>query len=116
MKAIAVKTKAGDTVLIEVDDTPVETIDVTPPGGGTIAGTGKAAETIQKLQEVGTVIADVCRTLQERIESSLQAAKPSELTLEFGVKLAGETGIPLVTKGSIEGTFQVTAKWDFSGK
>jgi hypothetical protein len=34
--------------------------------------------------------------------------------LLFGVKLAGEAGVPLVTKGMVEGTLQITAKREFT--
>jgi hypothetical protein len=112
MKAIKAVTQKGKECYIEISE------PLTPAGGGAaggkIAAAGKSAETIMKLAEVGDVIADVCQTLQDRIQAAFGATKPSELTLEFGVKLAGETGIPLVTKGSVEGTFQVTATWDFS--
>lgn len=110
MKAIPVRTEAGRQIYIEVEEafTPVAA------RGGTVAGKSKATELVGRLQDVGDAIADVCRTLQVRIEQALGASKPSELTLEFGVKLAGEAGLPLVTKGSVEGTFQVSAKWSFS--
>jgi Trypsin-co-occurring domain 1 len=111
MKAIKVQTDAGHEMYIELSE---EIMPVAGgESGGTIASAGKAAETIKKLDEVGDAIADVCRTLQDRIQTALGTSKPSELTLEFGVKLAGEAGIPLVTKGSVEGTFQVTTTWNF---
>lgn len=112
MKAIQVKTENGQTVYIQVSD------EIPPAssarGGGKVAGGGKLAEKIKDLKDVGVAIADVCRTLQDQIQAGLAQSKPSELTLEFGVTLAGEIGFPLITKGSTEGTFQVTAKWDFS--
>lgn len=111
MKAIKVETEAGQVVYIEVSDEITPTVGGV--AGGTVAGGEKVVEKLNKFKEVGTAIADVCRTLQDQIQSALDKSKPSELTLEFGVKLAGEMGIPLVTKGSSEGTFQVTAKWDF---
>lgn len=111
MNAIKVQTNTGREIYVEYIE------DITPStksfGGGTIASGEKAAEVLKKLDEVGDAIADVCRTLQDRIHAALGASKPSELTLEFGVKLAGEAGVPLVTKGSVEGTFQVSAKWNF---
>jgi hypothetical protein len=111
MNAIKIQTNTGREIYVELS----EGITPTTKGlaGGTIAGGDKTGEMIKKLDEVGDAIADVCRTLQDRIHAALGASKPSELTLEFGVKLAGEAGVPLVTKGSVEGTFQVSAKWNF---
>jgi hypothetical protein len=111
MKAIMMQTDTGREIYVELSS------GITPAtkrlGGRRIASGGKATEVIKKLDEVGDAIADVCRTLQDRIHATLGASKPSELTLEFGIKLAGEAGVPLVTKGSVEGTFQVSAKWSF---
>ncbi|QDV15596.1 hypothetical protein Pan153_02120 [Gimesia panareensis] len=112
MNAIKVETDSQKTILIESAD--VEVAPAPGAGGGSIAGGDELVEKLHSLGEVGDAIADVCKTLQDRINSSLEASKPSELTLKFGVTLAGEMGIPFVTKGSAEGTFQVTAKWDFS--
>jgi Trypsin-co-occurring domain 1 len=110
MNAITVTTKTGKAIYVEVAD-PVTAKALR---GGEIAGGGKIAEAVTELAEVGDVIADVCRTLQERIDAALQKTKPSELALQFSITLAGETAIPLITKASAEGTFQVSAKWVFA--
>ena len=114
MKTIKVETETGRIIHFEVADT----VAAAPRrrGRGQIAGGGKVKETIKQLKDVGESIADVCQTIQDQIQAALQKSKPSELTLEFSITLAGETGIPLVTKGTAEGTFQVTAKWDFTKK
>ena len=111
MNAIKVTTKTGKPIYLEVAD-PVPARRAAR--GGQISGGGKIEEAVTQLAEVGDVIADVCRTLQERIEAALQKTKPTELALEFSVTLAGESAIPLITKASAEGTFQVSAKWVFA--
>jgi len=111
MEAIELKTATGQSILIEVADVPQ--VAAGRKAGG-IAGVGeKAVKTIEELEDVGIAIADICNTLQGQIQGALQKSKPSELTLEFGVTLAGEAGVPFVTKGTAEGTFKVTAKWNF---
>ena len=113
MEAIELKTQTGQSVFIEVAEMP-QTATVARSGGVAKVGGGKVAKTIAELKDVGNAIADVCNTLQGQIQDALQKSKPSELTLEFSITLAGEAGIPFVTKGTAEGTFQVTAKWDFN--
>ena len=112
MKAISIDTESGQPILISVS----ENIDIitAPTGGGTIADEEAASRTVRRLEDVGATIAEVCRSMQQKIQSALGEAKPEELTLEFGVKLAGEAAIPLITSSTVEGTFQVTAKWDFT--
>jgi hypothetical protein len=112
MEAIELKTQTGQSVLIEVATVPPLAAGF--KSGGVAGVDEKVAKTIKQLKDVGDAIADVCNTLQEQIQKALQKSKPSELTLEFSITLAGEAGIPFVTKGAAEGTFQVTAKWDFN--
>jgi len=109
MRSINMKTDSGRIIQLEVVDAPAA---MTAAKGGAVAG-GKAEAIVRQLEEVGDTIADVCNTLQGHILNALDAAKPSELTLEFSLTLAGEAGVPLVTKGTAEGTFQVSAKWEF---
>jgi hypothetical protein len=114
MRAISVYTDSGQPILVSVS----ENVDLVSgaAGGGTIAEIEGASRTVRRLEDVGATIADVCRSVQQKVMTAIREAGPSELTLEFGVKLAGEAAIPLVTSSSIEGTFQVTAKWDFAEK
>ena len=109
MKTIKSITESGREIQIVIAEDP----SPAKVGGGAVAG-GTAVDVVQRLEEVGATIADVCTTLQGRIMTVLGKSKPSELTLEFSLTLAGETGLPLITKASAEGTFQVSAKWDFT--
>ena len=102
-KAIAVEGPAG-TILIELIAEP----DVVATS---TEGTAGARELADKLDQVGATIAQVCSSLQAKAYAGLQGMRPDSFELEFGVTLAGEAGIPLVTKGSAECTFKVTAKW-----
>ena len=112
MKAISIDTESGGSILISVAD-DIDLVSA-PTGGGTIADSEAASKMVRRLEDVGSTIAEVCRSMQQKIQEALGEAKPEELTLEFGVKLAGEAAIPLITSSSVEGTFQVTAKWDFT--
>jgi hypothetical protein len=112
VKAAKVESESGQIFFVEVSDETVEPVE--SGGGGAIANASKATATVNKLKEVGTAIAEVCRAIKDEVQPALGESKPSELTLQFGVKLVGEMGIPFVTKGSSEGSFQVTAKWDLT--
>jgi hypothetical protein len=50
--------------------------------------------------------------VHEKAYSKLEAAKPKDFEIEFGVTLAGEVGIPLVSKGSAEAQIKITARWE----
>jgi len=96
------------TLLIEVQPTP-RVIKAEGFQGGQTANA--AEDAISKLKEVGGAIADVCEAIYVQVEEALEEAIPDELTLQFGLKLSGKAGIPLLTKVSAEGSLVVTAKW-----
>jgi len=111
-KAIKTEIGAGKTILIEVVDEP-QPIDVAAPGG-TTAGFGKPKELIAGLDEVGDTIAVMCTTLFEKMKAGFSKGAPSEVTVEFGITLGGEAGVPFVTKGKADATFKVTSMWSIS--
>ncbi|RAM49332.1 MAG: hypothetical protein C6Y22_23595 [Hapalosiphonaceae cyanobacterium JJU2] len=40
--------------------------------------------------------------------------KPNKVTLEFGLQMGGEAGIPLVAKGTAQANVKVTIEWNLS--
>jgi hypothetical protein len=114
MKAIELSTPDGRTILVEIDE-GVEEIPAEAPDGRVAGGSAQVVKNIARLEEVGAVVADLCRTLSVATMEALGAVKPDEMTLEFGVKFAGEGGVPCLTKVSGEATLKVTAKWDWKG-
>jgi hypothetical protein len=109
-KAIATQSGTKSKILIEIVDEP-DVVSLQFEGGSIAGGVAVAAKTLDKMKEIGNSIAEVCRSIQKEVQTALAEAAPDELSLEFGIKLAGEAGIPLITKGSAEGTIKVTAKW-----
>jgi hypothetical protein len=108
MQAIQTETTSGSTILIEVVPKP-DILAAERPGG---EGAGVSPERIlAKLGDVGENVAKMCVSLHTHIQGALSASKPREITVEFGITLAGEAGIPLVTNGSAEAAFKVTATW-----
>jgi hypothetical protein len=64
-----------------------------------------------RMHVVGKAISSVCTTIYGSVKVAIGEVRPDEMTLEFGIKLGGKTGVPFVTEGSAEGTFKVTATW-----
>jgi hypothetical protein len=51
------------------------------------------------------------------MKAGFAEAAPSEVSVEFGITLGGEAGVPFVTKGKADATFKVTSTWSTgSGK
>jgi hypothetical protein len=64
-----------------------------------------------RMHVVGKAISSVCTTIYGSVKVAIGEVRPDVMTLEFGIKLGGKTGVPFVTEGSAEGTFKVTATW-----
>lgn len=58
--------------------------------------------------DVKKLIVVCCNNLYEAIES---IPAPEKVSIEFGVKLAGETGFPMLTKASGEANFKISVEW-----
>jgi|SRR6185312_7125519 hypothetical protein len=99
---------SGNNLYIEI--TPEPDIVGDDQAEGT-AGAGKAIDMAKQLGDVGDKIGEVCATLHTKALGAIKGVKPDEFEIEFGVTLAGEIGIPMVSKGSAECNFVVTAKW-----
>lgn len=63
------------------------------------------------LAAVGHGIAETCGQIIGSVRGHLAQLAPDDLELTFGVKVAGEAGIPLITKASGEATIEVKATW-----
>lgn len=70
-----------------------------------------ARDTTADLAAVGRAIAETCGQIVGSIRSQLAQLTPDDLELTFGVKIAGEAGLPLITKASAEATIEVKATW-----
>jgi Trypsin-co-occurring domain 1 len=71
--------------------------------------TALAAEFI----DVNDVIVSCCRHLFKAVED---IPEPQKISIEFGIKLAGAAGIPMLTSASGEGSFKVAVEWVRPGK
>lgn len=108
MSIIKMQASDGTDIYIEVRDTFDITEPEATPGGGSLAG---VEEDINRFQRVGQQIMRVCNEIYSQYRASALILAPDELELKFSIKLAGKMGIPLVTEGSAESNFEVTAKW-----
>jgi len=113
MKVLKTDAGAGRTVLIQVADEP-EIINAKGTGGG--AAGFSPQEMLARLDDVSQTITDMSKALFDKVSSNFGKNRPQEFAIEFGVTLGGEAGVPLVTKGTVEAAFKVTATWKSAGE
>src|SRR5664280_858331 len=94
---------SGAVVLVEADRGDI--------AGGLVLASPQpgeaAAKAVRSLASSLEQLEPVLRTVKEK----LVASAPEHFTVEFGVKLGGETGI-IVAKGTAEVNLKITMTWD----
>jgi hypothetical protein len=93
----------GQVLLVEADRADI-------PGGLTLASPRPgeaAAKAARSLEQSLEQLEPILRTVKERLAASM----PAHFTVEFGVKLGGETGV-ILAKGTAEVNLKITMTWD----
>lgn len=112
-RAVAVQIE-GKTLLVETDDTvivPAGQVPESVTGKRIPEGAREVAsinDLTRNLADVNDVIVTCCNNLYS-VVGRIQA--PERFAVEFGVKLVGEAGVPMLTKASGEASFKVTVEW-----
>lgn len=101
----------GTVIYIEAEETATA-----PPApvSGEVTRTAKGAgeQAMQQFQAMqGTIRTYTQYTLNAFREMAI--ANVDKVTLEFGVKVAGEGGVPYITKGSAECNLKITVECSF---
>ena len=66
---------------------------------------------------VSSLIEGYTETLLNAVKySTANKLAPSKVTMEFGIQVGGETGVPFVTKGTAQANVKITIEWDLSKK
>lgn len=114
---------------IELDDGTIIYIEVTENVSAPIGTNQQIAEEAGRVSKGGSLEDAQGRILQsfQAIEGTIKAytyyslsafrdltiANVNKVTLEFGIKVGGEVGIPYVTKGTAESNLKITVECSF---
>ena len=74
--------------------------------------TSDITERTEKFKE--TIVQTVhgyAETVLSAVQQGITAVTPEKVTLEFGLQVGGEAGIPFVTKGTTQANVKVTIQW-----
>lgn len=66
----------------------------------------------REFSDIRQLIITCCNSLYDAIAN---IPKPEKVAIEFGIKLAGETGVPMITKASGEANFKISIEWKNDG-
>lgn len=112
---IELKTKSGRTLLIQVDSAPDSGANI---GSITSAIKDKAEEIAQSagamalstVSDLGDAVAMICGDLIEKFSAMDAQRRPSQVEMEFALKLSVEGNLKILKLGG-DGTFQVKMTW-----
>jgi len=92
----------GETVLVEVDETPSEVGEERAARPGEVQRAGRSLEeALERVKPAASALVEKVRSLAE---------PPDEATIAFGVKLTGKAGAVLAS-AALEANYQVTLTW-----
>ncbi|MEH2045984.1 CU044_2847 family protein [Nostoc sp.] len=100
------------TILFESKETPNIPEVITPEVDEEKESYGFREEAFVKIEEVHHQIRAYTKYAIGAFKN-LGAAEVEEVTLKFGLKIGGKTGIPFVTEGSAESNFEIEVKCKF---
>lgn len=66
----------------------------------------------RSFRDIKRLIVSCCNSLHEAIAD---IPHPQKAAVEFGIKLVGETGFPMITKASGEANFKINIEWNSNG-
>ncbi len=108
MKLTEIQGPDGSTIYIQYEDEDTDEIAV---------AVGVVDDIAERTKRFKTVIASTIQGYSEILLDAVTSERvqqfvPSKLAVEFGIQVAGETGIPFVTKGSVQANVKVLVEWE----
>ncbi len=105
----------GVSFLVETDESVELPVGFGRVGGSQLEGVPEGMDAVasvgqleRQFSEVQNLIVTCCNSLYE---SLARLPHPERVAVEFGVKLGGEAGVPMLTKASGEANFKVSIEW-----
>lgn len=104
-RSFLIETDEGISVPADMAATQAKRAEGVPEGMQPVVNVGSVQ---REFSEVRELIVTCCNSLFESIGA---LRNPKSVAIEFGIKLAGETGVPMLTKASGEANFKVSIEW-----
>ena len=102
----------GTTIYIETEETVTAPLVPSASKDPTRTPKGLGEQAVNNFQAMqSTIRTYTAHTLNAFKE--VATANVDKVTLEFGIKVAGEGGVPYITKGSAECNLKITVEYSF---
>ncbi|MFA5354262.1 MAG: CU044_2847 family protein [Thermodesulfovibrionales bacterium] len=97
----------GSTIYIQYDED--EVVDTLTAKGGPEMDIAQRTEKFREM--IRSTVGGYAQLLLETLKASTDIPAPEKVSLEFGLQLGGETGIPFIAKGTAQANVKVSLEW-----
>lgn len=99
----------GEKIYIQYDDESAdELVAVSSP----IENIQERSEKLK--QAISSTVSSYSQLILKTVREGATALEPNKVTLQFGLQVGGETGIPFVSKGTAQANVTVTIEWELN--
>ena len=114
-KLIRIQLDDDTTVYVESTETETASPDTPSDTGVTYRGGGEAKGIGLKVPKFDAIESTIRTYTHHTLNAFKQVAiaNVDKVTLEFGVQVSGEAGIPYITKGNAESNLKITVECSF---
>ncbi len=111
MKLTEILAPDGSTIYIQYDEEEIDALRA--------VRVPKAKDIAERTKKFKETMVNTVRSYSETMLNAMQEGmtgllSPDKLTLEFGLQLGGEAGVPFVTKGTAQANVKVTIEWNLN--
>lgn len=117
---VPIRLEDGTEIYMEATEDVVAPVTDDYDDGGEVTRQAKGAATDYATRQVAQSFKAIQSTIQTYTSYTMNAFKDlacanvEEVTLEFGLKVGGEAGVPYVTKGTAESNLKITVRCSFN--
>ena len=65
---------------------------------------------------IASTVGGYSEMLLDSLRRGMKSFQPDKVTLEFGLQIGGEAGVPLVTKGTAQANVKVSVEWNLQDR
>ncbi|MEH2339096.1 CU044_2847 family protein [Nostoc sp.] len=99
----------GEKIYIQYDDADTDELQAV---GYIDANIEERSKKLQIM--MSSTVRNYSTLILNSVKQGMSDSAPSKVTMEFGLQVGGETGVPFVTKGSAQANVKVMIEWDLS--
>jgi hypothetical protein len=113
MKLTKIRNTDGSEIWIQYDEEASDELHAV----GLFEDIEDIVERTQRFKEaMASTVRGFSETVLNAVKTGMKELPPDKVTLQFGLQIGGQVGIPLVTTGAAQANVNVTVEWSLKEK